>query len=383
MRGATVCILVRGDPPDQVLLGFKKAGFAAGKYNGIGGKVEPGETVIGAAVREMEEEIGVKVAEENLSHMGHFTFLFPAKPAWNQVVHAFLVRNWQGEPRESAEMAPAWFAVNEIPYERMWQDNAHWLPRVLAGEQVRARYIYGEDNETIVHLETEPWNGSEQLDPKQIVARGYDRIVEEHARWARDVRADERARYGSLLLERLHRGAEVLELGCGVGLPTTRLLAGRFAVTGVDISEAQIARARQNVPSATFIQADMAALDFPPASFDAVAAFYSLIHVPRQEQAGLLKRIASWLRPDGLLVATMGTQATEAGYEQDWLGAPMYWSSFDSQTNQRLVAEAGLRIVSAREETADEFGQPVTFLWIVGQKPARLRDGQVTERGKP
>jgi SAM-dependent methyltransferase len=113
----------------------------------------------------------------------------------------------------------------------------------------------------------------------------------------------------------------------------------------------------------------MAALDFPPDGFDAVAAFYSIIHVPREQHAGLLHDIATWLRPGGLLVATMGAGSTEAAVEPDWLGVPMYFSHFDGATNQRLVEEAGLQIISAQEETADEDGAPVTFLWVVARKP--------------
>lgn len=207
------------------------------------------------------------------------------------------------------------------------------------------------------------------MDPKQIVAQGYDRLAERHTEWAGRIRRGERGRYTSVLLERLPAGAEVLELGCGAGIPTTRQLAQRFRVTGVDISPRQVALAQQNVPTAEFICADMTQLDFPPGSFDAVAAFYSIIHVPRQEQPKLLLDIATWLRPGGLLVATMGASSTEADFAEDWLGVPMYWSGFDSQTNKRLVEEAGLRIVSAREETAEEFDEPVTFLWVIAQKP--------------
>jgi SAM-dependent methyltransferase len=207
------------------------------------------------------------------------------------------------------------------------------------------------------------------MDPKQIVAQGYDAIAERRAEWASRTRTDERERYTAVLLNALPPGATVLELGCGVGVPTTQRLAQRFAVTGVDISAQHIALARRNVPAATFVQADMAALDFPPASFDAVAAFYSIIHVPREEHPGLVHDIASWLRPGGLLVATMGAGSTEAAVEPDWLGVPMYFSHFDGATNQRLVAEAGLQIISTREEIADEDGVPVTFLWVVARKP--------------
>jgi SAM-dependent methyltransferase len=140
-------------------------------------------------------------------------------------------------------------------------------------------------------------------------------------------------------------------------------------VTGVDISGRSIALARQNVPNATFLHADMAALDFPPASFDAVAAFFSIIHLPRHEHASLLRRVATWLRPGGLLVATMGAAESDDGYEDDWLGTPMYWSHFESKANIRLVTASGLRLSAANEETEDEDGVPVTFLWIVAEKP--------------
>ena len=92
-------------------------------------------------------------------------------------------------------------------------------------------------------------------------------------------------------------------------MPATKRLAGRFAVTGVDISERSVELARRNVPEAALVRADMAALDLPPGSIDAVTAFYSITHVPREEHAGLLRRVAAWLRPGGLLVATMGTGA--------------------------------------------------------------------------
>ncbi|HEX8995987.1 MAG TPA: class I SAM-dependent methyltransferase [Ktedonobacterales bacterium] len=205
---------------------------------------------------------------------------------------------------------------------------------------------------------------------KRIVEEGYDSVAERHHAWAAAVRQDERLRYTLELLDRRADGAAVLELGCGQGVPTTKLLAERFAVTGVDISARQLEIARREAPGATYLHADMASLAFPAESFDGVAAFYSLIHVPREEHAALLGRIASWLRPGGLLVATMGARDNPGDVEQDWLGAPMYWSQWDAATNQRLVEEAGLRILSAREETADEDGAPITFLWIVAEKSA-------------
>jgi 8-oxo-dGTP diphosphatase len=155
MRDTTLCLLVRGDPPAEVLVGFKKVGFGAGKYTGFGGKVLAHETVYTATVRELEEETGVKILEENLQAAGRLTFLFPAEPGWSQIVHVFLASVWDGEPMESSEMAPAWFPVDEIPLERAWQDAAYWLPRILAGERICARFTFAEDNETIDSMEIE------------------------------------------------------------------------------------------------------------------------------------------------------------------------------------------------------------------------------------
>jgi 8-oxo-dGTP pyrophosphatase MutT (NUDIX family) len=153
MRDATLVFLIKGEPPSEILLGLKKAGFAQGKINGFGGKVQQGEPISEAAVREMEEEAGIKVLEQDLEKMAHLTFTFPARPEWDQVVHVFLARRWKGEPVESAEMRPAWYKVDEIPFPSMWQDDPHWLPRVLAGQHIRARFTFQADNETVQALE--------------------------------------------------------------------------------------------------------------------------------------------------------------------------------------------------------------------------------------
>lgn len=157
MRDATLVFLIKGNPVSKISLGYKKAGFAQGKLNGFGGKVEVGETIERAAVRELEEEAGVRVAERDLSEMAHLTFFFPARPEWDQVVHVFLARRWEGEPVESNEMRPAWYRASEIPFADMWQDDLHWLPRVLAGQRVRAWFTFGPDNETVAEARVEEW----------------------------------------------------------------------------------------------------------------------------------------------------------------------------------------------------------------------------------
>jgi len=157
----TLLLLMREHPATEVLLGFKKVGFGAGKYTGFGGKVESGEPVAAAAIRELEEETGVRVLEKDLQRVGHLTFLFPSRPSWSQVVHVFLATTWNGDPVESDEMTPAWFATDEIPYGQMWQDAAFWLPRILAGGRIRARFTFRENNETLDEVSIAAWDSDD------------------------------------------------------------------------------------------------------------------------------------------------------------------------------------------------------------------------------
>jgi cyclopropane fatty-acyl-phospholipid synthase-like methyltransferase len=204
----------------------------------------------------------------------------------------------------------------------------------------------------------------------RVVERGYDRIAERYALWlANEVTDQVRPRYTALLLDTLPPDARVLELGCGGGGPTTRRLAERFVLTGVDISARQIELARQNVSGATFVHADMTRLTFPPSGFDAVAAFYALTHLPHGELPHLLHRITAWLRPGGLFVASMGGGSDPGTVEPNWLGAPMYFSGYPPEESQRVVAQAGLELLSAQDGTIVENGHPTTFLWVLARKP--------------
>jgi 8-oxo-dGTP pyrophosphatase MutT (NUDIX family) len=145
---ATICFLI-GDEPRRVLLGLKKRGFGQGKYNGFGGKIADGEDARDAAVREVREECGLEVAPADLVPAGRLTFLFPFCPEFDHDVEVFRVATWRGEPRESDEMRPEWFLIEEIPYDRMWEDDGHWLPLVLDGAAVEAEFAFAADNETV------------------------------------------------------------------------------------------------------------------------------------------------------------------------------------------------------------------------------------------
>lgn len=126
----------------------------------------------------------------------------------------------------------------------------------------------------------------------------------------------------------------------------------------------------------------MTRVAFPPASFDGVAAFYALTHLPHGELPRLLEHVATWLRPGGLLVATMSARANRGAVEPDWLGAPMYFSGYPVEENQRFVERAGLEITSARIETILEQNRPVAFLWVVARKPELATAGTI-RRARP
>ena len=146
MRQTTVCFLLRGEGEARaVLLGYKKTGFGAGKYTGIGGKVEAGETIEQAAAREVREETGLILAERDLRPMGRVTFVFPARPEWDQEVFIFTALNWQGDPVESAEIAPGWYEPARLPFRRMWADAIYWIPPVLNGIKIDGRVTFADD----------------------------------------------------------------------------------------------------------------------------------------------------------------------------------------------------------------------------------------------
>jgi len=150
MQNATLVILLKGHPVSEVLLGYKKIGLGQGKFTGFGGKIEPGEGVAEAALRELIEETGVTVPDPNtLEFTAILEFHFPHKPDWEQRVFVFLAHHWQGIPTESNEMIPQWFPVEDIPYDQMWDDAHHWLPMVLSGEKFQASFKFRGDNATV------------------------------------------------------------------------------------------------------------------------------------------------------------------------------------------------------------------------------------------
>ena len=203
---------------------------------------------------------------------------------------------------------------------------------------------------------------------RDLVSSGYDTMHGRYADWAgRDTSRRQHYLVRAARMGLLKPG-DALDLGCGTGRHATASLAGAgFRVTGLDVSARSIEVARRDLPSVSFVVGDMATATFPAGSFDLVTAFYSIIHLPREEHGDVLRRVAGWLRPGGGLIASLGTSCGDA-YEEDWLGVPMYWSSWDHRTNRRLISDAGLDILVDTVETTLEDGQPVAFQWLIATK---------------
>ena len=145
----TTLLFLRRD--NQLLLATKKRGYGVEKWNGVGGKIEPGESVEQGAIRECFEEIGVRAL--NLTQVGLLRFhQTPALDKYSHSdCHVFTCDQWQGEPTESEEMAPRWFDERDIPYENMWPDDPHWLPELLDGNQFVGDFYFDESYEIIDH----------------------------------------------------------------------------------------------------------------------------------------------------------------------------------------------------------------------------------------
>jgi SAM-dependent methyltransferase len=195
------------------------------------------------------------------------------------------------------------------------------------------------------------------------VERGYDAIAERYDLVTRANRGPE-TYFRSFLdgvLARIPRDGRVLDLGCGGGSITYELTR-RARVVGLDRSAVQLALAGAAAPRAHLVRADIAGVAFRQGSFDAVVAFWTLIHVQRDRHRSVFADIHEWLKPGGFVAGTFGTSDSPEDVEEDFFGAPMAWSHFDAETNRRLLRDAGFELVQA-DEVRDE-GE--TALWVIG-----------------
>ena len=153
----TLCFLLReAGTGTEVLLGLKRTGFGSGKIVGIGGHVEAGESDAEAVCREVREEAGVVVLQEDLADAGAVEFIFPARPEWNMYCRLFTTWKWEGEPAESLEITPQWFDAASLPLHLMWADAEHWLPAALAGNTLDVVVVLNPDNQTVASVRNLP-----------------------------------------------------------------------------------------------------------------------------------------------------------------------------------------------------------------------------------
>ncbi|EKD99597.1 MAG: NUDIX hydrolase [uncultured bacterium] len=139
LKEATVMLLLRDD---DVLLAMKKRGFGVGKWNGVGGKSNPGEDIVETAIRESKEEVGVTPVDP--AKVAVFKYYFP-HDNFGMQVWIFTASKWQGEPSESEEMKPQWFNLKDIPYDQMWSDDRIWMPKVFEGKKLVGSFMFDKD----------------------------------------------------------------------------------------------------------------------------------------------------------------------------------------------------------------------------------------------
>lgn len=132
---------------DNILLALKKRGFGQGHLNGVGGKQDAGETIEQTAIRECQEEI--EVTPTTIKHVATLDFYFPPdKSDWDMRAFVYFCDEWHGQPTETEEMKPVWYKKSDIPYDKMWGDDKYWLPIVLGGKFVKAKFTF-DDNDNV------------------------------------------------------------------------------------------------------------------------------------------------------------------------------------------------------------------------------------------
>jgi len=154
----TLCYLVK---KDSVLIGKKKRGVGKGLLVGFGGKLEKGESIEEAALREVEEEAGVRVLD--IKKVADVNYYFPDKSGqgnWNQNVHVFIASKWRNEPKETDEMKPKWFKKDKLPYDQMWDDSRYWTNLVLEGQTIKADFLYNNELKVVEYQLNACFDGS-------------------------------------------------------------------------------------------------------------------------------------------------------------------------------------------------------------------------------
>jgi cyclopropane fatty-acyl-phospholipid synthase-like methyltransferase len=201
-----------------------------------------------------------------------------------------------------------------------------------------------------------------------IVARGYDKVADDYAALESPEAPWPRLQRVRAFVAALPPNSQVLDIGCGNGVPATRELAMQHQVVGVDISPEQIARAKSNVPAASFICGDVRTIDLPDNSFDAILALYLVDNVPCEHYPALFAKLARWLRSGGRLLLS-AEPGHDPGQAYEWLGVPMFINTIPTDEMTALIEQAGLEITHIDTESQLEGGRLIEYAWITATHP--------------
>lgn len=240
---------------------------------------------------------------------------------------------------------------------------------------------------TIMSSNTTADAGNNNQAIKENIRKAYNDIADVYLEWTTPSHGVRLSHLNTLLnaLDSTPASGEekknILELGCGAGVPCTQVLASRadLKITANDISDSQIALAKARLPTenTTLIQGDMMALEFNDSHFDAVLAMYSIIHLPREEQKEILRKIVGWLKPGGRFLANFSEAGFEGSENQSWLGGSegsMYWSGWGKDEIRKILIDVGFRIevdevvVDVEVDVDNGVGRDVPFHWIQARK---------------
>jgi SAM-dependent methyltransferase len=202
---------------------------------------------------------------------------------------------------------------------------------------------------------------------RRIVQDGYEKDDYDKVFRADPVLRPMEIEFLDLLIKHLPGNAKILDLGSGTGIPYDKYLAGKgLRVIGVDFSSKHISLAYKNVPEAEYILGDFSKVGFQPDSFEAIAAFYSIFHLPRSEHPVLFRKMHRWLKPAGRILLTLGTGDMECDEELNWLGAPMMWSSYPPEENLQILEKTGFAVRKSGYEGAP--GDEEYHFWLLAEK---------------
>jgi len=203
------------------------------------------------------------------------------------------------------------------------------------------------------------------MDEREIVKAGYNSIANKYlavrTRDSADVQLIDR------LLSRLPKNSLVLDAGCGAGIPITQLLSQNHRVIGIDFAFQQLILAHKLIPEASFACQDLALLGFREGSFDAICSYYAIIHIPRRLHSVIFSEFFNLLKPSGLILLCLGASNLPEDKSENYLGAPMYWSHFDAETNIQMLRAIGFKILNS--EIVEDASSPGSgHLFILARK---------------